>query len=70
MTREEFVSGFAMVWTMRHDLPDVMLEEVKEIKDEFKSMEPDEDFSYLAEWVNELLNNEGFPSLFRTDEEH
>lgn len=63
MTREEFVSFFGPVWAFRLDLEDSLGEELKEWRDELREMGPDEDYLWLAEAVNESLENYGYPTM-------
>lgn len=63
MKRQEFVSFFAPIWSFRHDLEDALTEELKEWRDEFKDMDKDDDFTSLAECVNESLENYGYPTM-------
>ena len=55
VSRSEFLEQFSVVWSMRYDLPDVMLEDVREIRQELKGMNQDDDYSALAELVNDFL---------------
>jgi hypothetical protein len=63
MTREEFVSFFAPIWAFRFDLEDALTQELKEWRDELKDMSPDDDYTNLAECVNESLENYGYPTM-------
>lgn len=68
MSRDEFLEQFSVVWSFRYDLPDVMLEDVKDIRQELKGMSENDDYSALAEWVNDILREEGFPELYPNEE--
>ena len=68
VSRSEFLEQFSVVWSMRYDLPDVMLEDVREIRQELKGMNQDDDYSALAELVNDFLREEGFPDIFPSEE--
>lgn len=68
ISRGEFLEQFSVVWSMRYDLPDVMLDDVKDIRQELKGMGQDDDYSALAEQVNNILREEGFPDIFPSEE--
>ncbi len=68
ISRSEFLEQFSVVWSMRYDLPDVMLDNVKDIRQELKGMSQDDDYSALAEQVNDILREEGFPELYPSEE--
>ena len=63
MTRQEFISFFSPIWSFRFDLEDGLTQELKEWRDEFKEMEPEDDYSNLAECVNESLESYGYPTM-------
>lgn len=63
MTRENFVSFFGPIWAFRHDLEDDLGMEIREWRDELKSMRPDDDYLCLAQAVNESLENYGYPTI-------
>lgn len=63
MTREEFASFFGPIWSFRHDLEDGLTEELKEWREEFRDMDKDDDYTWLAESVNESLENYGYPTM-------
>lgn len=63
MTREEFVSFFAPIWAFRLDLEDALGEELKEWREELRDMDKDADYRWLAEAVNESLENYGYPTF-------
>lgn len=70
ISRDEFLEQFSVVWSMRYDLPDVMLEELREIRSELKEMKKEDDYADLAEMVNSFLREEGFPDVFAIEKEN
>ncbi len=64
LTKKEFNATFKEIWAMKEDLPDVMTVSLLEIKDAMDDMASSEDFTDLAFWVDEVLQEEGFPSVF------
>lgn len=63
MNRQRFISFFSPIWALRFDLEDALAQELKEWRDEFKEMDPTDDYTNLAECVNESLENYGYPPL-------
>ncbi len=64
ITKKEFNAMFREIWAMKDDLPDVMSVSLLEIKDEMDETPSSEDFTDLAYWVDEILQEEGFPPVF------
>lgn len=64
LTKKEFNATFREIWAMKEDLPDVMKVPLLEIKDAMDDMSSSEDFTDLALWVDEVLQEEGFPLVF------
>jgi hypothetical protein len=69
MTRQDFISFFAPIWSFRHDLEDGLTEELKEWRDELKDMDQEDDYTDLAQCVNESLENYGYPTMPLTRED-
>lgn len=63
MTRQEFVSFFSPIWAFRFDLEDALFQELNERYNEFKEMEPEDDYTNLAECVNESLESYEYPTM-------
>ena len=63
MTRQDFISFFSPIWSFRLDLEDGLFQELKEWRDEFKEMSPDDDYIDLAESVNDSLDSYGYPTM-------
>lgn len=63
MTREEFASFLGPIWSFRSDLEDALVQELREWVEEFREMRPEDDYSDLAESVNESLENYGYPTM-------
>ena len=49
---------------MRNDVPDVLLGSLNEVRQELKCLKKEDDYTELAEWVDDILEEEGFPKLF------
>jgi hypothetical protein len=63
MTRQGFISFFSPIWAFRFDLEDGLVQELKEWRDEFKEMSPEDNYTDLAESVNDSLDNYGYPTM-------
>jgi hypothetical protein len=64
MKKAEFVKQFRVVWYVRQDLSDGMETELREVLNEMKMMNPEDDYTGLAQWTDEILNDWGYPSVF------
>lgn len=64
LTKKAFNETFREIWAMKEDLPDVMSVALLEIKDEMDDLASSEDFTDLALWVDEVLQEEGFLPVF------
>ncbi len=67
LSRQAFVTLFNEVWALRHDLPDGMDSALKEVLEEARFTPKEADYTDLAEWVNDILEEEGFPSVFELE---
>lgn len=68
--RESVISGFSVVWAMRHDLPDVMLDEIEELRDWYRDLRDAEkregecaDWAAFGAEVDALCEAEGYPAI-------
>ncbi len=64
MTKQEFAKQFNVVWSLREDLSDGMEIELKEVLDEYRFYDPNSDYSNLAQWVDSILIDWGYPAVF------
>lgn len=64
LSKSEFTNVFVDIWLMRDDLPDSMLEQLREIMEEAEEMQQKDDFAGLAAWTNGIMEEEGYQKVF------
>lgn len=63
MTRKDFISFFNTIWSFKLDLEDGLVQELNYIREDAKDMKSKDDYKDLAEDVNILLNEYGYPTI-------